>query len=70
MNILNLYKIVDKEKIDIENYKWTNAKARIFEIDNNYYIGIDYNNVDNSTEEKEILAEELRSLFLQCSLLY
>lgn len=70
MNLDILYDISEKEKIDIETYKWTNAKARIFEIDNNYYIGIDYNNIDNSTEEKEILAEELRSLFLQCSLLY
>lgn len=64
MDTLNLYKIIDKEKIDIENYKWTNAKARIFEIDNNYYIGINYNNIDNSIEEKEVLAEELRSLLL------
>ena len=70
MNLDILYDISEKEKIDIETYKWTNTKARIFEIDNNYYIGMDYDNIDNSTEEKEILAEELRSLFLQCSLLY
>ena len=70
MDNLDLYQIADKEKIDIESYKWTNSKARIFEINNNYYIGINYNNIDNHTEEKEILAEELRTLFLQCSLLY
>ena len=70
MDNLDLYQIADKEKIDIESYKQTNSKARIFEINNNYYIGINYNNIDNHTEEKEILAEELRSLFLQCSLLY
>ncbi len=40
MNTLSLYKIADKEKIDIENYSWTNAKARIFELDNDYYIGL------------------------------
>lgn len=70
MDTLSLYKIIDKEKIDIENYRWTNSKARIFEIDNNYYIGIDYSKIDSSIEEKEILAEELRSLLLQCSLLH
>lgn len=64
MDNLDLYQIADKEKIDIESYKWTNSKARIFEINNNYYIGINYNNIDNHTEEKEILAEELRTLFL------
>ena len=70
MDTLSLYKIIDKEKIDIENYRWTNSKARIFEIDNNYYIGIDYSKIDSSIEEKEILAEELRSFLLQRSLLH
>lgn len=64
MDTLNLYNIIEKEKIDIESYKWASAKARIFELDNNYYIGIDYKNIDNSIEEKEVLAEELRSLLL------
>lgn len=64
MDTLSLYKLVSNEKIEINNCKWTNAKARIFEIDNNYYIGIDYNKINNSIEEKEILSEELRSLFL------
>lgn len=68
MDTLNLYKIVDKEKIDIENYKWTNSKARIFEIDNNYYIGMDYSKIDNSIEEKEVLAEELGHYY--CNALY
>lgn len=68
MDILNLYKIVDKEKIDIENYKWTNCKARIFEIDNNYYISMDYSKIDNSIEEKEVLAEELGHYY--CNALY
>lgn len=68
MDTLNLYKIVDKEKIDIENYKWTNCKARIFEIDNNYYIGMDYSKIDNSIEEKEVLAEELGHYY--CNALY
>ena len=51
MNTLDMYKIAENEKIDILNYKWTNTKARIFEIDNKQ--------INNSIEEKEILAEEL-----------
>lgn len=59
MDTLSLYKIADKEKIDIENFKWTNVKARIFEYNSSYYIGLDNNQIDTSIEEKEILAEEL-----------
>lgn len=64
MNTLDVYKIAENENIDILNYKWTNTKARIFEIDNNYYIGLDNNQINSSIEEKEILAEELRTLLL------
>ena len=59
MDTLNLYKIADNEKIDIENCKWTNAKARIFELDNSYYIGLDNSKLNNSIDEKQVLAEEL-----------
>lgn len=64
MNILDMYNIAENEHIDILNYKWTNTKARIFELNNNYYIGLDIQQINNSIEEKEILAEELRSLLL------
>ncbi len=64
MNTLDMYKIAEKEKIDILNYNWTNTKARIFEIHSNYYIGLDTRKIYDSIEEKEILAEELRSLLL------
>ena len=62
MNTLSLYKIAENEKIDILNYKWTNTKARIFEVSSSYYIGLDNKQINNSIEEKEILAEELRTL--------
>lgn len=66
MEVLDMYKIAENEKIDILNYKWNNnIKARIFEIDNGYYIALDTSRIENSTEEKEILAEELRTLLLQ-----
>lgn len=70
MNVLDMYKIAENEKIDILDFNWTNTKARIFEIDNNYYIGLDKKQIYNSIEEKEILAEELRSLLLRRTLLY
>lgn len=68
MNTLDMYKIAENENIDILNYKWTNTKARIFEIDNNYYIGLDNEQINNSIEEKEILAEELGHYY--CNALY
>lgn len=68
MNVLDMYKIAENEKIDILNFNWTNTKARIFEIDNSYYIGLDMKRIYNSIEEKEILAEELRTLLSKCPL--
>ena len=68
MNTLDMYKIAENEKIDILNYNWTNTKARIFEIDNNYYIALDSKQINNSIEEKEILAEELGHYY--CNALY
>lgn len=68
MNILDMYKIAENEKIDILDFNWTNTKARIFEIDNSYYIGLDYKQIYNSIEEKEILAEELGHYY--CNALY
>lgn len=59
MNTIDMYKIAENEHIDVLNYKWTNTKARIFELNNNYFIGLDNNQINNSIEEKEILAEEL-----------
>lgn len=68
MNVFDIYKIAENEKIDILDYKWTNAKARIIELNNSYYIGLDTKKIDNSIEEKEILAEELGHYF--CNTLY
>lgn len=66
MNTLDMYKIAENEKIDILNYNWTNTKAKIFEIDNSYYIALDNKQIDNSIEEKEILAEELGHYYTNC----
>ncbi len=62
MELNKLYNLAENENIDILDYKWSNTKAKIFEIDNAYYIGLDNDKLNSSVEEKEILAEELRSL--------
>ncbi len=68
MDLIKLYDVIKKENIDIDTIKWTNAKARIFEIDNNYSIAIDYSQIENSMEERQILAEELGHYY--CNALY
>lgn len=68
MDLNSLYQVIDNENIDVDNIKWTNSKARIFQIDNQYSIAIDYSKIDNSVEEKEIIAEELGHYY--CNALY
>ncbi len=61
MELNKLYDIADKENISVIEFKMKN-KAIIGCLDNNYTIGINYSDIDNSSEEKTILAEELRTL--------
>lgn len=68
MEVLDMYKIAENEKIDVLNYSWTNTKARIFEINEDYFIALDNKQITNSIEEKEILAEELGHYY--CNALY
>lgn len=68
MELLDMYRMAENEKIDVLNYKWTNTKARIFEIDKKYYIALDNKQINNSIEEKELLAEELGHYY--CGALY
>ncbi len=58
MNLGNLYEIIDRENIEINNSKMKNTKARII---NDCYtcIFIDYSKINSYIEEKCILAEEL-----------
>lgn len=65
MELNKLYSIAAKENIPVISHRMKN-KAIICEIDNSYYIGLNYECIDNSCEEKEVLAEELRALLLQC----
>ena len=58
MELNKLYDIAEKENIDVINFKMQN-KAIIGCLDNNYTIGVNYSIIDNSSEEKTVLAEEL-----------
>lgn len=63
-----LYDIVEKENISIFENDWSSTLARIFEIDENYVIALAKKNIENSLQEKEILAEELGHYY--CNALY
>lgn len=67
MELNKLYDIAEKENIDIIDFKMKN-KAIIGCLDNNYTIGLNYSIIDNSSEEKTILAEELGHYY--CNALY
>ena len=69
MELNELENIASREKIDIVNYKMRNTKARIINY-NNVYIFMDYSKIKTNTEEKCLLAEELRSLFLRLLLYF
>lgn len=58
MELKKLYEIVERENIDIIDFKMKN-KAIIGCIGNNYSIGLNCSIIKDSSEEKTILAEEL-----------
>ncbi|MFR8754701.1 MAG: ImmA/IrrE family metallo-endopeptidase [Monoglobales bacterium] len=58
-----LYDIADRENIEIINYNKLNNEARIMEIDNSFCIFMNPKKINNSIQEKEILAEELGHYF-------
>ncbi len=69
MNTLEkLYDIALCENISIDNFHWCDTKARIFKIDGKYSIALDNSQINNSIEEKEIMAEELGHYY--CNALY
>lgn len=59
MELIDLENIAHKEKLKLINYKMK-PKARIMD----RYIFMDYSQIHTQTEEKCILAEELRTLLL------
>ena len=70
MEIFDLYNILDKENINVYNYNWDKVKGRIFELENKYTIAIDYTLIENSIDEKQVLAEELGHYYCRSFILY
>jgi len=62
MNLEKLEDLIYKEKIELIEYPMQNAKARIVQNTKDPFIFMDRTQIENSIEEKCILAEELRSL--------
>ena len=58
MELNKLYDIADRENISVIDFKMKN-KAIIAKVDKKYCVGLNYSNINNSCEEKELLAEEL-----------
>lgn len=58
MELNELYNIANKEKVPVIPFKMKN-KAIIGKVGKKYCIGLNYSKIDNSREEKELLAEEL-----------
>lgn len=56
MDLNKLKKLYNKEHIDIVNWKMNKNKARILQ---GGVVFLDYSQIDNEIEEKELLAEEL-----------
>lgn len=67
MDLEKLYEIADREKIALLGARIKN-KAIICEVDDEYYIYLNFNKFANSIEEKEIVAEELGHYY--CNALY
>ena len=63
MELIDLENIANREKICIRNFKMRKTKARVIEYDNTC-IFMDYSKIHTYTEEKCLLAEELRTLLL------
>lgn len=65
MELNKLYNITEKENISVIPFKMKN-KAIIGKLDKRYCIGLNYSKINNSIEEKELLAEELGHYYCNC----
>lgn len=62
MNLENLYNLAEKEKIKIYDWHIENANGAFINIDKFNIIALNYDELGIYIDEKETLAEELRSL--------
>lgn len=59
MELNKLYDIAENEKIKIYDFELDNANGVFININNTNAIALNYKNIDTSTKEKCVLAEEL-----------
>lgn len=64
MDIENLYSLAQRENIQIYNWHIENAYGAFINIDKINAIALNYDEFGTTIDEKETLAEELRSLLL------
>lgn len=64
MELSSLYNIAEKENIKIYDWYLENSYGAFINIDKINAIALNYNQFGTSLDEKQTLAEELRSLFL------
>lgn len=62
MDLNKLYNIAEREKIDVYNFKMNKTKSRIIEY-HGTHIFMDFSQIDTSSEEKCLVAEELGHYF-------
>lgn len=55
----DLYNLAEENGIEVLSFKLTNCKSLSLTNNDNYYIGIDYQSVKNTSDEKVHLAHEL-----------
>lgn len=67
MTLNNLYDIAEKENIKIYDWYIENAYGCFINIDKINAIGINYHDLDNSYEEKQVLAEELGHYYMDAT---
>lgn len=68
MNLEKLQNLIHKEKIELVNCNMHDTKARIIQDNKNSFIFINRKQIENTTEEKCILAEEMGHYY--CDALY
>ncbi|MCI8272866.1 MAG: hypothetical protein HFJ55_02145 [Clostridia bacterium] len=64
MNLEDLYNLAERENIKIYDWYMENANGAFINIDRLNIIALNYDEIGTYIEEKETLAEELRSLLL------
>ena len=67
MDLIDLYNISEKEKINIVNIKLKDTTGMFIRYKKINIVALDYSNIDNTNEEKCILSEELAHYYMDAT---